>query len=83
MSSVVIRKLHQMSARAKNIKEYDELLEAFKREKDSNKQDDLMVRLEALDQEMERNSAPLAFADKPDQEEWVAACACNDQWVEL
>ena len=32
---------------------------------------------------MERNSAPLAFADKPDQEEWVAACTYSDQWVEL
>ena len=83
LGNVVVRKLHQLTARAKNVKEYDELLESFKNERDSNKQYEMMIRLEELDQEMERNSAPLAFADKPDQEEWVAACTYSDQWVEL
>jgi hypothetical protein len=32
---------------------------------------------------MERNSAPLAVADKPDQEEWVTVGTYSDQWVEL
>ena len=81
LGAVVVRKLKQLGARARGVKEYDETLLLFRAERDPDAQYALMQRLEALDLEIEENSKALAFSSKVDQDAWVTACTFSDEWV--
>ena len=82
LGSFISRKLDQLTRRSVGIEEHDTLLEEFKCCKDKARSYDLLLKIEALQEQLEADTTSLAFADKgTEQNAYLQVATFSDEWV--
>jgi len=81
LAEYVSRKLIQMAKRSNGIEQHDLLLAELRIVKDKPEELKIIEALERLGREIEKDSEPLAFAEKEDATEMFAVAQYSDEWV--